>query len=98
MTGRAATTAANARLGASLIAGQAGLTEDVASATRTEILSMLWRLPVVAARAGLIGGAPALLLRHTSAVLGVLVAYAVAAAPRLSALPRARPSCSWSES
>lgn len=66
-------------VGVWFIAGQVGLTEDVASATRAEILSMLWRLPVVAALAGLIGGALALLLRHTSAVLGVLIAYAVAA-------------------
>lgn len=62
-----------------VIAGRVGLTEGVEPGTRSHILSMLARVPAVAALGGLVGSALALLLRHTAAVLGVLIAYAVAA-------------------
>lgn len=62
-----------------IIAGRVGLTDGVEPGTRSHILSMLMRVPAVAALGGLVGAALALVLRHTAAVLGVLIAYAVAA-------------------
>lgn len=68
-----------AGVGVWLIGAGVGLTDQLGTSARTEILSLLSRLPVVAAVSGLLSGALAFVLRHTSAVLGVLIAYAVAA-------------------
>lgn len=62
-----------------VLCSRVGLTDGVSKDIVLDILSMWTRIPVVAALAGLIGAGTALLLRHTSAALGVLVAYAVGA-------------------